>query len=63
MKQAYNFITGSSWMTPLGVAVAVGFALAFRHALAWWAALCYLGILLVTLVAATLEGVISRSQR
>jgi hypothetical protein len=63
MKNAYNFITGNSWVTPLGVALAVSVVLAFRQALGWWAAACYLGILLATLVAATLEGVVSAWSR
>ena len=57
MKRAYKFIAGNSRVTPLGIAAAVGLALAFRHALGWWAAPCYLGILLATLAATTLEPV------
>lgn len=63
MKNAYNFITGNSWVTPVGIAFAVSVVLAFRQALGWWAAVCYLGILLATLIAATLEGVVSGSSR
>jgi len=57
VKRAYKFIAGNSIVTPLGIALAIGVTLAFRHSLGWWAAPCYLGILLGTLAAATLEPV------
>jgi hypothetical protein len=57
MKQAYKFIAGNSRVTPVGIALAVGAALVFKAALGWWAAPVYLGILLATLAAATLEPV------
>lgn len=57
MKRAYRFIAGNSRITPVGIVLAVGLALAFRHALGWWAAPAYLGVLLATLAAATLEPV------
>ena len=57
MKRAYKFIAGNSRITPIGIAVAVGAAVALRHPLGWWAPLCYLAILLATLAAATLEPV------
>jgi hypothetical protein len=57
MKRAYKFIAGNSRITPLGLALAIGVALAFRGALGWWAAPCYLAILLATLAAATVEPV------
>lgn len=57
MKRAYRFIAGNSRITPLGLAVAIGFALALRGMLGWWAAPCYLAILLATLAAATVEPV------
>lgn len=57
MKRAYKFIAGNSRVTPLGIAAAVGIVLALRHALGWWAAPCYLAVLLATLVVTTLEPV------
>lgn len=57
MKQAYKFIAGNSRLTPVGIAIAIAATLVFRHALGWWAAPAYLGILLATLAAATLEPV------
>jgi hypothetical protein len=57
MKSAYKFIAGNSRITPLGVALGIGIALAFNRALGWWAAPVYVGILLVTLAAATAEPV------
>ena len=57
VKRAYKFIAGNSIVTPLGIALAIGVTLAFRHSLGWWAAPCYLGILLGTLAAATFEPV------
>ncbi len=57
VKRAYKFIAGNSRVTPVGVAAAVAATLVFRNALGWWSAPVYLGILLATLAAATLEPV------
>jgi hypothetical protein len=57
MKRAYKFIAGNSRVTPLGIALAVAVTLALRGALGWWAAPCYLAILLGTLAATTVEPV------
>jgi hypothetical protein len=57
VKRIYKFIAGNSRVTPIGIALAIAVALFFRDALAWWAAPCYLGILLVTLAASTFEPV------
>ncbi len=57
MKRAYKFIAGNSRITPAGIALAIAAVLVFRSVLGWWAAPVYLGILLATLAAATLEPV------
>lgn len=57
MKRAYKFIAGNSRVTPLGIALAVALAVLLRHALGWWAAPCYLVLLLGTLAVTTLEPV------
>jgi len=57
MKRAYKFIAGNSRITPVGLALAVGITFGFRSVLGWWAAPCYLAILLLTLAAATVEPV------
>lgn len=57
MNKIYKFIAGNSRITPIGVALAVAIALTLRHTLAWWLAPLYLGILLLTLAAATFEAV------
>lgn len=57
MKRAYKFIAGNSRVTPLGIAIAAGIALALKHPLGWWAAPCYLAVLLLTLAITTREPV------
>lgn len=57
MKRAYKFIAGNSRVTPFGIAIAVAITVALRHTLGWWAAPCYLALLLGTLAVTTLEPV------
>lgn len=57
MKRAYKFIAGNSVVAPIGIAAAVAAGLIFRHALGWWTAPAYVGILLATLAATTFEPV------
>jgi len=57
MRSAYKFVAGNSRIAPAGIVLAVVLELALRGALGGWAAPCYLGILLLTLAAATLEPV------
>lgn len=57
MKRIYKFVAGNSYVTPLGIAAALAVAIFFKHALGWWAAPAYVGVLLVTLAAATCEPI------
>ena len=56
MKRFYAFVAGNSRVTPLGIAAAVVVALALRGS-PEWAAAAYLGVLIATLAACTLEPV------
>lgn len=57
MKRAYKFVAGNSRITPVGIALAIAVALIFKNTLGWWTAPLYVGVLLATLAAATLEPV------
>lgn len=50
-------IAGNSRLTPLGIALAIALGLLLPHQLGWWTAPLYLGILILTLAAATAEPV------
>jgi hypothetical protein len=57
VKQAYKFIAGNSRITPIGIALAVAYALAFRHGFGWQTGAIFIAILLATLAASTFEPV------
>lgn len=57
MKKIYKFIAGNSRVTPFGIAVAAGLAVGLQPRLGWWSAPLYVGVLLLTLAASTLEPV------
>ncbi len=55
LAQIYDFIAGSSRVTPIGLFLAVVVALFAHSFLGIWAAPVYLGILALTLILSTLE--------
>jgi len=57
MSRIYKFIAGNSRVTPLGIGFAIVLALIFRGAHSQLAQGLYIGVLLLTLVAATFEPV------
>lgn len=57
MKRIYTFIAGNSRVTPVGIALAIALALLLQPRIGWWSAPLYLGVLLLTLAAATAEPV------
>lgn len=57
MKRVYKFIAGNSRVTPVGIAAAVILAIALRGNANWWTGAAYVGVLLLTLAASTLEPV------
>ena len=57
MNRIYKFIAGNSRVTPIGIAIAIVFAVVFREAHSVLAEGLYVGVLLLTLVGATFEPV------
>lgn len=57
MNKIYKFVAGNSRVTPIGIALAVALALLLQPRLGWWSAPLYLGVLVITLAASTLEPV------
>ncbi|MDQ2679690.1 MAG: hypothetical protein M3Y21_01515 [Candidatus Eremiobacteraeota bacterium] len=55
LAEIYDFIAGSSRVTPIGLAIAVAIALFAHSFLGIWAAPVYLGILALTLILSTFE--------